>query len=283
MITARSSTVAMKVPILVYHSVSDDPHPYIRRFAVSPRTFARQLDAIRDADMHPLTVSDFVALRTANELPPRPVVVTFDDGWKDTATAALTELSQRSIPATLYVTTGFLRGRARQTRMDAPSSEALHWDDLVPLAAAGIELGAHTVTHPALDAVPLAVARREVLGSRQMLEDHLGMTVPSFAYPHGYNSASVRSIVAEAGFDSACVVGNALSSERDSPLRLARILVRNETKIEQYRSWLQGTGARVAPKRDDARTMLWRQYRRTSAVAKHFSSKTTNSEPLSMM
>lgn len=276
MITDRSSTVARKVPILVYHSVSDDPHPFIRSFAVSPRTFARQLDAIRDADMQPLTVSDFVAKRTANELPPQPVVITFDDGWKDTATTAVAELSQRSMPATLYVTTGFLRGRAGQTRMDAPSSEALHWDDLAPLAAAGIEIGAHTITHPALDAVPVAVARREVLGSREVIQDHLGIPVRSFAYPHGYNSARVRSIVAEAGFDSACVVRNAFSSERDSPFTLARILVRNDTTIEHYRSWLQGTGAPVAPSRDAVRTTLWRQYRRTRAVAKQFGSKTAD-------
>ena len=271
------------VPILVYHSVSDDPHPYIRTYAVSPRAFARQLDAIRDADMQPLTVSDFVAKRTANELPPRPVVITFDDGWKDTATTAVAELNQRSIPATLYVTTGFLRGRAGQTRMDAPSSEALHWDDLAPLAAAGIELGAHSITHPALDAVPLAVARREVLGSREVLEDHLGTPVRSFAYPHGYHSARVRSIVAEAGFESACVVRNALSSERDSSHTLSRILVRNDTTIEQYRSWLQGTGAPVAPKRDALRTTLWRQYRRTRSVATQFGSKTSDRQPSSMM
>ena len=276
MTTDRSLTVAKKVPILVYHSVSDDPHPFIRSFAVSPRTFARQLDAIRDADMQPLTVSDFVAKRAVNELPARPVVITFDDGWKDTATTAVAELSQRSMLATLYVTTGFLRGRAGQTRIDAPSSEALHWGDLAPLAAAGIEIGAHTITHPALDAVPVAVARREVLGSREVLQDHLGLPVRSFAYPYGYNSARVRSIVAEAGFDSACVVRNALSSERDSPFTLARILVRNDTTIEHYRSWLRGTGAPVTPSRDALRTTLWRQYRRTRAVAKQFGSKTTD-------
>jgi peptidoglycan/xylan/chitin deacetylase (PgdA/CDA1 family) len=272
----RSSTGANKVPILIYHSVSDDPHPFIRKFAVSPRTFAQQLDAIRDADMQPLTVSDFVAKRLVNELPPRPVVITFDDGWKDTATTVVAELSQRSIPATLYVTTGFLRGRGGNTLMDAPCSEALHWDDLAPVAAAGIEIGAHTITHPALDAVPVAAARREVFGSREALEDHLGMPVRSFAYPHGYNSARVRSIVAEAGFHSACVVRNALSSERDSALTLARILVQNDTTMEQYRSWLECTGAPVAPTRDALRTTLWRQYRRTRAVAQQFGSKPTD-------
>jgi peptidoglycan/xylan/chitin deacetylase (PgdA/CDA1 family) len=274
-ITNRPSSVATKVPILVYHSISDDPHPYIGKFAVSPRTFAQHLDAIRDADMHPLTVSDFVALRTANDLPPRPIVITFDDGWKDNATTAVRELSKRSIPATLYVTTGFLQGRAVRTHMEAPACEALHWDDLGPMAAAGIELGAHTVTHPALDTVPLDVARREVSDSRSMLEDHLGTAVRSFAYPHGYSNRAVRSIVADLGFDSACVVGNALSSERDSPLTLSRILVRNDTTIEQYRSWLQGTGAPVAPRRDAVQTMVWRQYRRTRAIVRQFGATTT--------
>jgi peptidoglycan/xylan/chitin deacetylase (PgdA/CDA1 family) len=258
--------VADRVPILTYHSITDDPHPYIRTFSVSPRTFGHHLDLIQEAGLTPLTVSRFAALGHDGCLPARPVLITFDDGWRDVATEALPMLQQRGIPATLYITTGFLRGRPGGTHIAAPSTAALHWDDLQPLADGGFEVGAHTVSHPELDIVRRRQARDEISASRSALEDHLGRPVVSFAYPHGYHDRQVAALVTAAGFTSACVVKNAFATRMDDPLSLARILVRSDTSTAIMKAWLQGEGAPVAQQHEHVRTRLWRGYRRTRAL-----------------
>lgn len=258
--------ISDRVPILVYHSISDDPHPYICNFTVSPRTFGRHLDMVEAAGLTALTVSQFAALRRGGGLPERPVLITFDDGWADTLTEALPQLHQRGMPATLYVTTGFLQGGSRPTRISAPMSAALRWSDLHQLAAGGVELGAHTVSHPELDAVRRRTARLEIATSRHDLQQYLGHAVESFAYPHGYQDRAVRAMVAAAGYTSACVVKNAFASRHDDPMALARILVRSDTSLATMHTWLRGFGAPVDDGRDHWRTRAWRSYRRSRAA-----------------
>jgi hypothetical protein len=94
------------VPILLYHAVTDDPSDFIAPYTVSPATFRRHLDAVAATGATTLTVSDFLAARAGGTLPERPVLVTFDDGYRDTLTAAAPALAERGMVATTYVTTG---------------------------------------------------------------------------------------------------------------------------------------------------------------------------------
>jgi peptidoglycan/xylan/chitin deacetylase (PgdA/CDA1 family) len=276
--------VSDRVPILVYHSISNDPHPYIQDFNVTPTTLGRHLDLIQEFGLTPLTVSRFVALREDGHLPAKPVLITFDDGWRDVTTVALPMLHHRAMPATLYVTTGFLRGRAAASRIAAPPNAALHWDDLAHLADGGFEIGAHTVSHPELDVVRRAQARNEIADSRRDLEQHLSRPVVSFAYPHGYHDRKVCAMVADAGFTSACVVKNAFATRMDDPLSLARILVRSDTSLETMQQWLHGEGAPVAGPHELLRTRMWRTYRRGRAVlvptAKSYGAKSYGAKTL---
>jgi peptidoglycan/xylan/chitin deacetylase (PgdA/CDA1 family) len=251
------------IPILLYHSISDAPDPWIRRFAVSPRTFARHLDLVAVQGGTTLTVSALVdALgHGPAALPERPVLITFDDGFADFRDAALPALRARGMAATLYPTTGFLGRRG------PGGARMLDWRDLPDIAwgPGAVEIGGHTHTHPQLDVVPLPRARDEIRRSRALLEDALGAAPRSFAYPHGYSTAAVRAIVREAGFDSACGVRNAFSSPRDDRFALARLTVRADTPIERVEAWLHGRSAPVARRREAARTRAGRLARRVRA------------------
>ena len=142
----------------------------------------------------------------------------------------------------------------------------LSWSQLRDLRSAGVELGAHSHTHPQLDTLPRAQARIEITLCKELLEEELQEAVNTFAYPHGYSSAAVRRLMREAGYESACGVKNALSSTEDDTFSLARLTVRASTELPQLRGWLQGVGPTVAP-RERMRTRLWRLHRRVSAVA----------------
>lgn len=255
------------VPVLLYHSVCTDPPAWIAPFTVSPRVFAEHLDLLADHGLEVIPLRRLLdAVRGGPPLPPRPAVLTFDDGFADFRTTVAPLLSARGLPATLYVTTGALGGPARPAGHGSllPPAPMLTWPHLRELDR-HFEIGGHTVTHPQLDTLPRSAARREIAGCRARLEDALGHRVDAFAYPHGYSSRPVRRLVREAGWTSAAAVRDGFSSSADEPLRLARLMVRADTPRARYLDWVRGEGAPVAPFPEGPRTRVWRGYRRLRA------------------
>ena len=254
------------VPILLYHSVCDDPPSWIRRLSVAPATFARQLELIHEQGATALSVSEYASLLAGGDpLPQRPVVLTFDDGLADFREQALPALRSAALPATLFVTTGFLDGLPEEVVAGRPPGAWLDPAALLDLCAQGIEIGAHTHSHPELDTLPVEAARREIARSKQILERLLAAPVSSFAYPYGYHGPVVRRLAQECGFASACAVKNALSPPGDDRFSLARLTVRSDTTLAQLAAWLDGCGVLPPPRGERARTRAWRSYRRGRA------------------
>ena len=179
------------VPVLAYHAVADDPPAPIRRWSVTPARLREHLDVLRELGVGALTVSELLACyRGERPLPARPVVLTFDDGYEDFLLDALPALTAAGLPATLYVGTGLVRDE-RPVLHTLPG-RMLSWAQLREIAAAGVEIGAHSHTHRELDTLPRAEAAWEVAHSRARLQDELGRPVATFAYPYGYSTAHVR-------------------------------------------------------------------------------------------
>jgi peptidoglycan/xylan/chitin deacetylase (PgdA/CDA1 family) len=238
------------VPVLLYHAVAPRPPPGLERFTVAPRQFADHLRVLRDAGRVGLTVSRFAAcLRDGAELPDRPVVMTFDDGYADFLDAA-EGLAAGGLPATLYMTTGQVGAVGMLTRRQLRSLGG--W----------VEVGAHSRTHPRLDELPPWRLGDEVLGSKADLEDLLQRPTRSFAYPPADHDRQVRQAVVDAGFDSAAAVKNAFSHDRDDPFAIARITVTAGTTAERIGRLLQGRAAPVAWAGERRRTRTYRAYRR---------------------
>jgi peptidoglycan/xylan/chitin deacetylase (PgdA/CDA1 family) len=254
------------VPILLYHSVSDDPPDWIAPFTVTPSTFARHLDLVADSGRPVLNVSQFVDwTRHAGPFDPAPVVVSFDDGFADFASHALPALRARGVPSTLYVTTGALRDSpAPGSRL--PDAEMLAFSQLGELEDAGVELGCHGHTHVQLDTVGERHVVDDVERSRDLIENELGHRVPTFAYAHGYSSPGVRRVVRAAGFESACAVRNTFSSIADHPFALARLMVMADIGVDTIRGWLAPDVDAPSRFREGLDTLGWRWVRRARAT-----------------
>ncbi|MET8567206.1 polysaccharide deacetylase family protein [Streptomyces sp. NPDC004783] len=252
------------VPVFLYHAVMDDPPDWIAEFTVGPKEFAAHLDAVVDSGRTPVTISavaDHFAGRAP--LPPRPVVLTFDDGFADLPGPTAEALADRGLPATAYLTTGAVTPGGRSLLPPAPM---MTLDRAAGLEAAGMEVGSHTVTHAQLDTLRAEDLAYELRTSKAVLEDALGHPVRHLAYPHGYNSPRVRAMSARAGYETATAVRHALSSHRDERYRIARLIVRRGHTVADVQGWLAGEGARVAPYPDAPRTIAWRWYRRGRAL-----------------
>ncbi|MGY1635541.1 polysaccharide deacetylase family protein [Geodermatophilus sp. SYSU D00742] len=226
--------MTVTVPVLMYHAVAADPNRATRRLSVHPRMFEAQLDCLGERGFTPMTFSALgVALRDGDELPERPVVLTFDDGYADFHREALPRLVARGWPATVFVTTGWLADA--EDRAGRPLDDMLSWGQLAELAAAGIEIGAHSHSHPQLDQLPAAALATELRDSRAHLEDRLGRRVATLAYPFGYSSRRVRRDVAAAGYDFAAAVGNArVRPSSTDLLAVPRLTVRRATTLDVF-------------------------------------------------
>ena len=250
------------IPILSFHSVTDGPGPDLATWSVTPARFGEHLDCLLDEGRTPLTVTDFVAaVAGRRELPECPVMVTFDDGYADFVPAA-DQMAARGIVSTLYVTTGPLVG---SPTVGMPSAPMLTAEQLAPLEALGVEIGAHSHHHFHIDVAPWSVALDEIRRPKAILEEMLRHPITSFAYPHGSYRVAVRDQVRAAGYTSACAVRNAFSSIADDPFSLARLTVRDFTTTDTVRDWLQGRGAPIAPNRELWRTKVWRVRRWAAA------------------
>lgn len=252
------SSGSAALPVLVYHSVRATPPAGLDRWTVTPAAFAAQLDAIAASGRVSLTVGELArGLRGEAPLPTRAVALTFDDGFADNADA-LAELLGRGLRATLYLTTGFIG------LPDMLSAAGVR--DLATLE--GLQLGAHSVTHPRLDELSVREVAEEIRASRATLEDIIGREVTTFAYPHGNHDRRVRAAVIDAGLDSAAAVKNAFCHPADDPFAIARWIVESDTPTDRVEQVLDGRGLPVAWARERVRTRGFRVVRRARRMAR---------------
>jgi peptidoglycan/xylan/chitin deacetylase (PgdA/CDA1 family) len=218
------------IPILMYHSISQPTnfvHAGYRDSCVPPMSFEAQIDYLYRNMYTILNVSQLIQiLNDKSPIPDKTIVLTFDDGYADFYYSALPILSRYNLTATLYVVTGCVGKTALWLRRERQTGQPmLTWKQIAEISNSGIECGAHTHSHPKLDTLSLTMAKEEIRCSKDLLEQHLGQQVTSFAYPYGYYTSDMRRLVKEAGFTSACVVKYAMCSEKTDCFTLERLAI----------------------------------------------------------
>jgi peptidoglycan/xylan/chitin deacetylase (PgdA/CDA1 family) len=221
----------MRVPILMYHSVRDNPPPETAPLAVSPAVFADQMSLLRDRGFTPVPLG-------ATELPAKPICITFDDGYADFHTHALPVLEAHGFTATVFVTTGWLDD-AGADAAGRPLDQMLTWAHVREVAEHDIDVAAHSHSHPQLDQLGDEALRDELTRSRSQLEDRLGTSVRTMAYPYGYSSARVRRAVELAGYSSAYAVENRIAQAGDR-YAIPRLTVQRTTSLETFARIAEG-------------------------------------------
>lgn len=214
------------VPIVEYHVLGPAPAdaPYPELYVTRP-DFHRQMDWLQAHGYEAVTLEQVQdAWHRGGALPPKPVVISFDDGYRPQFTYALPELRRH--------------GWAGVLNLKAEGSD-LYGSNVRAMIAAGWEIASHTIDHSDLTTLDAAALRREVAGSRRILRREYGVPVRNFCYPAGRFDATVVAAVEAAGYSGATteVPGYA---DREAPYELARFEILGSSGVA-------GLAAALAP------------------------------------
>lgn len=220
------------IPILMYHNIGEPPEgARLRGLYVRTGALARQMWLLKLFGYQGLSMSEAMPY-LRGEKSGRVVAITFDDGYLDTMEQALPILKKFGFSATCYFVS---RRTGQYNDWDAATlnvQKKLMADDQVKAwQAAGMEVGAHSRTHPRLTKCTDAELQDELAGSKADLEALTGAPVTQFCYPYGDVDDRVATAVRNAGFDAATLVNRGRARPGDDFMLLRRVMVSGSTML----------------------------------------------------
>ncbi|MBZ5645590.1 MAG: polysaccharide deacetylase family protein [Acidobacteriia bacterium] len=227
--------------ILTYHSISAGRPP----LATPPPLFTEQMEWLA-ANARVTSLSDLVeALVGGRTMPPRSVVLTFDDALLDFYSQAAPVLRRLGLPAAVFVPTGHCGRTTRWATQLASVEERplMSWPQVREMAEQGFILGAHSVSHPMLTEIIPAKAEREIVDSKAELESRIGGPVEFFCYPYGYWNADLREVV-KSHYRAACSTTTGVVGRNADVFALPRVdayYLRRPTMFRNLFSQQMGT------------------------------------------
>lgn len=232
--TRNPNLRSTRVPIMMYHYISVPPPDadiYRRDLSVTPDNFAAQMDYLEAQGYHPIKLSDLSDyLLNGKPLPPKPIVLTFDDGYLDNYQNALPILKKHKFPATFFIITQFAEERR---------PNYMNWDQIEELAIEGMEIGSHTMDHPDLRRRTTAFLETQIAGSKLMIESRIGTPVTSFCYPSSTYDAKTIGVLRSDGYLAAVTETSGVYQSTNSIYELRRIRVRGSYAVNDFAYWLK--------------------------------------------
>ncbi|MBI2802095.1 MAG: polysaccharide deacetylase family protein [Gammaproteobacteria bacterium] len=193
------------VSILMYHSIDICPKNLGNRgIYVSPQNFSRQMGLLARLGFQGLSMTRAMPYLTGKKTG-RVAVITLDDGYEDNIFHALPVLKRYHFSATCYLVSHYMGRHNKWDEHIAHSARKplMNWRQASEWLSNGMEVGAHSRTHPRLTNCSDVELKNEIAGCRKELEDGLGTAIPQFCYPYGDWDQRVADAVEQAGFHAA--------------------------------------------------------------------------------
>ena len=244
--TTNSAGPVDSVAVLTYHAVVarpedlDEWHPGARLYVFTLDELCRHLDHLAAEGFTTVTMDALSRwLDGSAELPPRPIVVSFDDGHVSNATLATPALAERRQSAIFFATAA---------RVGHDPSFA-NWQQLRGMIEAGMEVGSHTLTHPFPSQLSADELHHELAESKRVLEDGLGAPVPFLASPSGYDSHHLARFAREVGY-AAALQGRLMPNRRSTDrFALGRFVLKRSHGFELFARLVEPGGQAWRPLR----------------------------------
>jgi len=212
------------IPILMFHKIGRCPaSANMPRAYVSPAHFGKLLDEFKRKNFRSISISDALQPNTGIG---NSFVISFDDGYEGVLIHAAQKMKEHGFTAIEFLVANRLGQRNEwDLGLDNTMERLMDRTQVQEWLSLGFEIGAHTLAHPRLSAIPILEAKNEIEGSKKKLEDLFGAKVKHFAYPWGDFNDAVADLVAEAGFETACTCDLGVVSQGVDAFRLGRFSI----------------------------------------------------------
>lgn len=231
--------------VLCYHRFEEKPKDSL---AIKPAEFEAQLKALQDHGIAVISMDDFLAWRRGEKsIPPKSAVISIDDGYVSGYNVAWPILKKFGYPFTMYIYTDYVKGGKKS------GGQSITWAQLAEMRDAGVDIGSHTASHSALNARKKKTDEEyaqwlveELAGSKQLLENQLGIQVKTLAFPYGLHNEAVRKAAMDAGYEAAFTVyGQRLTHGADASM-LGRYAIES-TKPQVFQQAVGFAGSVAGP------------------------------------
>ena len=200
-------------PILEYHMVSDAEMEENQEYSVPPEEFRKQLDYLQSEGYTTITALEYMKARKGKkELPEKPVILTFDDGYADNYETMLPILEEHGMKAVVYMVTN-----------DIGQKGYLSWEQLRDMQTRGVEIGSHTANHLPLTTLPADERADELRLSKLIMEWNGIRTVFSFSYPNGAYDEELTELLQKEEYLTAVTGDAGLNTFQTNPYLLQRV------------------------------------------------------------
>lgn len=194
--------------------------------------FEKQMDYLVAHNYSVISLSELLKGLKGGQLPPKPVVITIDDGFKSNYTLAYPVLKKYNFPATLFIYTNFIE----------KNNGSLTWEEIREMTKNNIEIGSHSLSHYNLLKYKnnenyetyLARIRREIFLSKEILESKIGSKVKFFAYPYGVYSPIIKNLVIQAGYEGILNANNMNNTLTVDPFSLNRQIIFGQNSFNSF-------------------------------------------------
>ncbi|MBV8087740.1 MAG: polysaccharide deacetylase family protein [Chloroflexi bacterium] len=215
-----------RLPVLLYHHVGAEQAGAFAGLTIQPERFERHLASLAKQGFTTVSCARWLAWRRGEQrLPPKPLLITFDDAYADIGRYALPMLERHGFSATIFVVTGQIGGvNAWDVARGTAALPLMAADDIRCWARRGFEIGSHSVSHPELSDVGAAELAAELDDSLACLAELVGSAPIAFAYPYGVFDATIQAVVARR-YQLAFTTEEGANTLRTDPLLLRRTQV----------------------------------------------------------
>ncbi len=225
---------SVRIPILMYHYISDPPPGSDKLridLSVSPKQFAAQLRYLKDNGYTAVSLQEvYDLLKIGKPLPPKSVVLTFDDGYLDHYTEVFPLLKEHGMTGTFFIVTDYIVYK---------NPEHITWPMVKEMAHAGMRIESHSRTHKDMRNRSNNFLVWEILGPVEQIEAYAGQRPRFFCYPTGKYDARVIKILRDVGTYAAVTTEHGSTYTLANAMEWPRLRVRNTTSIEGFANLLK--------------------------------------------
>ncbi|MBE7439562.1 MAG: polysaccharide deacetylase family protein [Spirochaetales bacterium] len=224
---------AVSIPVLCYHQTYEGTKTF-GGYNVQPAVFEAQLQSLIEKGYRTITLrqmEDALAGRFSADFPERPILLTFDDGLTSQADVVSPLLAKYGMTGVLFLYPSII---------ETKNAYYMRWDRVREVLKNGVlEVGSHTLTHPKLPLAGRAEIRRQLVESKRILEEKLGVQIRALAYPFGLYDARVIEEARAAGYTMAFTIHPGRNERHTNPFLLQRFMLMTEHSLQTLHHYLE--------------------------------------------